>query len=89
MLIVAVVQIKDISEPEVQPGTGFALYNVAYQALIWVPFRGEVVDGRVTSVLSTGIFTEVGGTSCFVTRQVCCTSLLPLLGVGAMDQERS
>lgn len=68
--VIAVVSIDDISEPMIQSGTGYAMYNVAYRALVWRPFRGEVVDGLVKSVLVTGIFIEVGGLDVFVSRSV-------------------
>jgi DNA-directed RNA polymerase II subunit RPB7 len=69
-LIVAVLSIDEISEPKIAPGTGFAQYNVGYRALVWRPFRGEVVDGKVTDVVPTGIFLEVGGLTVFVSKTV-------------------
>lgn len=69
-LIVAVLSIDEISEPKIAPGTGFAQYNVGYRALVWRPFRGEVVDGKVTDVVSSGFFVEVGGLNCFVSKAV-------------------
>ena len=68
--VIAVVSIDDVSEPMIQSGTGYALYNVAYRALVWRPFRGEVVDGLVKAVTVTGIFIEVGGLDVFVSRSV-------------------
>lgn len=69
-MIVAVLSIDDISEPKIAPGTGFAEYNVGYRAIVWRPFRGEVVDGLVSSVLSNGFFVDVGGLGVFVSRAV-------------------
>ena len=73
--VIAVVSIDDISEPMIQSGTGYALYTVSYRALVWRPFRGEVVDGLVKSVLQTGIFIEVGGLDIFVSRSVGFSTL--------------
>lgn len=70
MMIVAVISIDDISEPKIVPGTGFAQFNVGYRAIVWRPFRGEVVDGLVTSVLAGGFFVDVGGLGVFVSKQV-------------------
>lgn len=72
MMIVAVISIDDISEPKVAPGTGFAQFNVGYRAIVWRPFRGEVVDGHVNSVVHNGFFVEVAGLSVFVSKAVCC-----------------
>ena len=70
-MIVAVLSIDEISEPKIVPGTGFAQYNVGYRAIVWRPFKGEVVDGLVQSVVSNGFFVDVGGLSVFVSKAVC------------------
>lgn len=70
MMIIAVINIQDISEPKVVPGTGFAQYDVSYQAVVWRPFRGEVVDGLVTSVVNNGFFVDVAGLNIFVSKAV-------------------
>ena len=41
--IVTVLDKIDISEGRVMPGTGWAEYKIAYKAIVWRPFRGEVV----------------------------------------------
>ena len=69
-MIVAVLSIDDISEPKIVPGTGFAQYNVGYRAIVWRPFKGEVVDGMVSSVVANGFFVDVGGLSVFVSKAV-------------------
>ncbi len=71
-MIIAVLSIDDVSEPKIAPGTGFAQYQVGYRALVWRPFRGEVVDGLVTSVVGNGFFVDVGGLSVFVSKTVGC-----------------
>lgn len=70
MMIIAVVTIRDISEPKIVPGTGFAQYDVSYNAVVWRPFRGEVVDGLVSSVVSNGFFVDVAGLNVFVSKSV-------------------
>lgn len=70
MMIIAVISIDDISEPKIAPGTGFAQFNVGYRAIVWRPFRGEVVDGMVSSVVNNGFFVDVGGLSVFVSKAV-------------------
>ena len=70
LMIIQIIEIDEVSEPMLVPGTGMAKYTVSYRALVWRPFRGEVVDGLVTSVVSNGFFVEVGGMSVFVARAV-------------------
>lgn len=72
MMIIAIIDIEGMSDPKILPGTGFAQYNVAYRAIVWRPFRGEVVDGLVSSVVNNGFFVDVGGLSVFVSKAVSC-----------------
>jgi len=70
MMIIAIINVEDVSEPKITPGTGSAKYTVSYRAIVWRPFRGEVVDGLVTSVLRHGFFVDVAGLSVFVSSGV-------------------
>jgi len=40
----------DIGAGKIVPGVGLAEFTVTYQAIIFKPFKGEVVDGTVTTV---------------------------------------
>ena len=74
MMIVAIIDVDDISEPKIVPGSGYAEYDVSYRAIVWRPFRGEVVDGLVSSVVNNGFFVDVGGLSVFVSKAVSRSS---------------
>lgn len=41
--IVCVVDAFDISEGRVVPGSGLAEYTIRYRAVVWKPFKGEIV----------------------------------------------
>lgn len=69
-IVIQIIDVDDISEPVLVPGTGMAKYVLSYRAIVWRPFRGEVVDGLVTSVVSNGFFVEVGALTVFVSRSV-------------------
>lgn len=73
----------EISEPKVAPGTGMAMYTISYRAVVWQPFRGEVVDGEVSQVVANGFFVDVGALGVFVSKAVSYTlvSWEGLLGV--------
>ena len=47
-------------------GTGAARFNTSFEALVFRPFPGEVVDAVVTSVNKIGFFAEVGPLLIFV-----------------------
>ncbi|GMM50649.1 DNA-directed RNA polymerase II subunit [Starmerella bacillaris] len=50
----------------VQSGQGSATFNVKYHAIVFKPFKGEVVDAIVTNVNKMGVFCDVGPLSVFV-----------------------
>lgn len=70
MMIVRIIGIQEISEPKVMPGTGMAMYTISYRAVVWQPFRGEVVDGEVSQVVPNGFFVDVGALGVFISKAV-------------------
>lgn len=66
--IVTVTTIDHIGHGHIQQNTGFVIYNIKYKAIVFRPFKGEVLDGLVTQVNKVGIFTEIGPLSCFISR---------------------
>ncbi|KAF7235180.1 DNA-directed RNA polymerase II subunit RPB7 [Varanus komodoensis] len=66
--VIAVTTIDNIGAGVIQPGRGFVLYPVKYKAIVFRPFKGEVVDAMVTQVNKVGLFTEIGPMSCFISR---------------------
>jgi DNA-directed RNA polymerase II subunit RPB7 len=73
LVVVRILTIDDMTQGEVQQGSGHAIYTVSYTALVWQPFRGEVVDAQVTLVSNTGFMTEVASVDIFVGRAVSVT----------------
>ncbi|KAG9298926.1 hypothetical protein G9A89_015948 [Geosiphon pyriformis] len=64
--IINVLQVKEISKGKVMTSVGLAEFTVKYQAIVFKPFKGEVVDGTVTQVNKMGFFAEVGPLQVFV-----------------------
>jgi len=56
----------DIGAGKIVPGVGLAEFTVKYQAIIFKPFKGEVVDATVTTVNKMGFFADVGPMQIFV-----------------------
>ncbi|KAL1414912.1 hypothetical protein MTO96_007164 [Rhipicephalus appendiculatus] len=48
--VVAVTTIDNIGGGLIQPGRGFVVYPVRYKAIVFRPFKGEVLDAVVTQV---------------------------------------
>lgn len=46
----AVTTIDNIGAGIIQPGQGFVVYPVKYKAIVFRPFKGEVLDAIVTQV---------------------------------------
>ncbi|TIA88524.1 hypothetical protein E3P99_02555 [Wallemia hederae] len=64
--IIAVLSISDPGSGTVLPGVGTAEFVVKYTAIVYKPFKGEVVDGQVASVNKMGFFADVGPLQVFV-----------------------
>lgn len=48
--VIAVTTIDQIGSGIIQPGQGFVVYPVKYKAIVFRPFKGEVLDAAVTQV---------------------------------------
>ncbi|KAH8550378.1 RNA polymerase Rpb7 [Umbelopsis sp. PMI_123] len=64
--IITVVLIHSIGKGKILPGSGLAEFKVKYQAIVFKPFKGEVVDAVVTTVNKMGFFADVGPLQVFV-----------------------
>lgn len=57
--IIAIMDAFDVSEGRILPGNGLAEFTVKYRAVVWRPFKGEVVryseDSRWCSLRSDGL----------------------------------
>ena len=54
--IITVVALLNISKGKVLPGTGLAEFKVKYQAIVFKPYKGEVVDAVVTTVNKVRVY---------------------------------
>ena len=48
--MIAVTTIDSVGAGLIKPGEGFVLYPVKYKAIVFRPFKGEVLDAVVTQV---------------------------------------
>lgn len=70
----------DVGSGVIVPGTGQAQFKVEYNAIVFKPFKNEVVDGVVNNVSKMGIFLDVGPLSVFVSSHVSFFFLLRASG---------
>ena len=52
--VIAVASIEDIGTGRIVPGHGIAEYNVKYRAVVFKPFKNQVIDAQVTTVNKVG-----------------------------------
>ncbi len=45
-----VTEVEHIGKGKVQEGTGFVVFNIKFNAIVFKPFKGEVLDAVVTQV---------------------------------------
>jgi DNA-directed RNA polymerase subunit E'/Rpb7 len=53
--VIAVTTIDNIGAGIIQPGQGFVVYPVKYKAIVFRPFKGQVLDAVVTQVNKASI----------------------------------
>eukprot|EP01111_Echinosteliopsis_oligospora_P004385 TRINITY_DN1705_c0_g1_i1.p1 TRINITY_DN1705_c0_g1~~TRINITY_DN1705_c0_g1_i1.p1 ORF type:complete len:173 (+),score=31.96 TRINITY_DN1705_c0_g1_i1:55-573(+) len=70
--IITVITVDTIGKGKVQEGTGFVVFPVKFKAIVFKPFKGEVLDAVVTQVSKMGFFAEAGPLQIFVS-----THLIP------------
>ncbi len=72
---------EDISDGKIQDTSGEVIYKVKFKALVFRPFRGEVLDGEVIEVNDNGFMIESGPIKSFISAMVSdshqYTSLIP------------
>ncbi|CAL4124844.1 unnamed protein product, partial [Meganyctiphanes norvegica] len=50
------------------PGAPGTRHQVKYKAIVFRPFKGEVLDAVVTQINKIGLFCEIGPMQCFISR---------------------
>lgn len=66
--IIAVLDVSDVGRGKIVEGG--AEFKIVYKAIVYRPFKGEVVDGVVVSVNKMGVFADVGPLQCFISTHV-------------------
>lgn len=64
--VVCVLKILHREKGRIQDGTGMIVIRIKYQAIVFIPHRGLVLDGVVTDVNELGFFTQCGPLKAFV-----------------------
>ena len=70
-----IITVVSVTEGTLEKGmidhlTGNVKYNISFNALLFRPFKNEVLDATVKAVSDVGFFAEAGPLSVFVSRVV-------------------
>ncbi|KAL6041531.1 DNA-directed RNA polymerase II subunit RPB7 [Balamuthia mandrillaris] len=65
-----VTAVVSIGKGQVVSGNGFVTFPITYKAVVFRPFKGEVVDAVVTQVNKMGFMAEVGPLQVFVSKHL-------------------
>lgn len=82
--IITVTQVQDIGKGKVLEGSGFVVFPIKFSAIVFKPFKGEVLDAVVTQVdkvltnmslhgltlVQMGFFAAAGPLQIFVSKHV-------------------
>jgi len=71
--IICVLTVTDVGAGIVLPGNGQAEFIARYRAIVFKPFKGEVLEGVVGEVNKMGFFAEVGPLNVFVSNHLIGT----------------
>ena len=72
--VVAITRVIKIGIGKIQEDTGFAVFPVTFSAIVFRPFKNEILETLVTGINNTGIFTSVGPMTIFISRQAGISS---------------
>nr|WCZ58419.1 RNA polymerase II subunit 7 [Paratrimastix eleionoma] len=68
--IIAVISVDEIGEGRIRAGSGLVSFPIKYQAIVFRPFRGEVIDAVVSQVNKFGFFVFAGPLRVFITSKL-------------------
>ncbi len=54
--IISITKIENIGIGKIQEGTGNAVFQVKFKAIVFRPFKGEILDAVVSNVSTVGYF---------------------------------
>lgn len=75
VITVTEVRDEDIGRGVIQDNSGFVCFNIRYRAILFRPFKNQVLDAVVTVVNQLGFFADVGPLQVFVSRHAMPTDL--------------
>jgi len=73
--IITVTEVLEVGKGRIREGAGLVTFSIRYMAVVFRPFKGEVLDAVVTTVNKMGFFAEVGPLQVFVSKHLIPTDM--------------
>jgi DNA-directed RNA polymerase II subunit RPB7 len=73
--IITVTEVLEHGKGKIREGAGLVMFNMKYNAVVFRPFKGEVLDAVVETVNKMGFFAEVGPLKVFVSKHLIPTDM--------------
>ena len=67
---------EDISDGRIQDTSGDVIYKVKFKALVFRPFKDEVLDGEVIEITDNGFMIESGPIKSFISTMVSSNMMI-------------
>eukprot|EP01091_Cochliopodium_minus_P020967 TRINITY_DN936_c0_g1_i1.p1 TRINITY_DN936_c0_g1~~TRINITY_DN936_c0_g1_i1.p1 ORF type:complete len:173 (-),score=50.65 TRINITY_DN936_c0_g1_i1:90-608(-) len=64
--VIAIIRVNFIGKGKIRAGTGSAYFNVKYTAMVFKPFKGEIIDGIIYEIHNIGFGATIGPTTVFI-----------------------
>jgi len=68
--VICVTDVLDTGKGKIREGAGLVTFPMKFQAIVFRPFKGEVLDAKVVKVNKLGFFAEVGPLLVFVSKHL-------------------
>ena len=68
--LIIVIRVLRVDDGRIQDTSGEVIYRVVFKALVFKPFKGEVLDGVVSAVDNNGFMIRSGPLESFVSAMV-------------------
>jgi len=73
--VICVTDVLDHGKGKIREGAGLVTFSMKFQAIVFRPFKGEVLDAKVDKVNKLGFFAEVGPLQVFVSKHLIPTDM--------------
>lgn len=64
--IIAIIRVHHVGKGKIKAGTGSSYFTIEYTAVVFKPFKGEIIDGIIYEINTIGIRAYIGPADVFI-----------------------